>query len=175
MIGDPDKRPPYRGHWYTYSKNGFGIEEFLKFCEAAGFKPAFAINIEEVPDDVADMIEYLNGKPDTEWGRKRAENGYPEPYGVEYIGIGNEEVLFNGDRADEYAHYVERFLLLHDAIKSKDKSVKLVSTAWWRPDLPNMEWVFKALDGKADYWDYHPWADDVNSGRIVESELLRMQ
>ena len=46
------------------------------------------------------MIEYLNGPVTSEWGRRRAENGHPEPYGVKYIGIGNEEVLFNGDRAD---------------------------------------------------------------------------
>lgn len=95
------------------------------------------------------MIEYLNGPVTSEWGRRRAENGHPEPYGVKYIGIGNEEVLFNGDRADEYDHYVERFNLLHDAIKGKDPSVKLISTAWWRADSPSMERTFRALDGKA--------------------------
>lgn len=175
MIGDPDKRPPYTGHWYRYSTNGFGIEDFLKVCEAAGFTPSFAVNIEEDPQDMADMIEYLNGSVTSEWGGKRAENGHPEPYGIKYIGIGNEEVLFNGDRADEYDHYVERFNLLYDAIKSKDPSVSLVSTAWWRPDSPNMERVFKALDGKAEYWDYHPWADQLSSGREVETELRRMK
>ncbi len=175
MIGDPDKRPPYRGHWYPYSTNGFGIEDFLKFCEAAGFTAAFAINIEETPEDVADMIEYLNGPATSEWGKKRAENGHPEPYGVKYIGIGNEEVLFNGDRADEYDHYIERFNLLHDAIKSKDPSVKLVCTAWWRPDSPSIEKVFRAMDGKADYWDYHPWADQPNAGKQVERELRQMK
>ena len=175
MIGDPDTRPPYTGHWYRYSTNGFGIEDFLKVSEAAGFTPAFAVNIEEDPRDMADMIEYLNGPATSEWGGKRAANGHPEPYGVKYIGIGNEEVLFNGDRADEYDHYVERFNLLYDAIKSKDPSVSLISTAWWRPDSPNMERVFKALDGKADYWDYHPWADQLSSGREVETELRRMK
>lgn len=67
------------------------------------------------------MIEYLNGPVTSEWGRRRAENGHPEPYGVKYIGIGNEEVLFNGDRADEYDHYVERFNLLHDATRAKTR------------------------------------------------------
>lgn len=175
MMGDPDKRPPYRGHWYRYSTNGFGIEDFLKFCEAAGFKASFAVNIEETPEDMADMIEYLNGPVTSEWGKIRAQNGHPEPYKIEYIGIGNEEVLFNGDRADEYDHYIERFNLLHDAIKSKDPSVKLVCTAWWRPDSPNIERVFKAMDGKADYWDYHPWADELTSGKSVESELKQMK
>ena len=175
MIGDPDKRPPYLGHWYRYSTNGFGIEDFLRFSEAAGFTAAFAVNIEETPEDMADMIEYLNGPATSQWGKIRAQNGHPQPYGVKYIGIGNEEILFNGDRADEYDHYIERFLLLHKAIKSKDPSVKLVNTAWWRPESPNVERVFKALDGKADYWDYHPWADALTSGVTVATELEQMK
>lgn len=175
MIGDPDRRPPYRGHWYTYSTNGFGIEEFVKFCEAANFTAAFAVNIEEDPQDMADMVEYLTGATTSEWGKKRAENGHPAPYRIEYIGIGNEEVLFHGDNAEEYDHYIKRFHLLHDAIKSKNPSIKLVNTAWWRPESPSIEKVFRALDGKADYWDYHPWADQLTSGKEVEAELRRMK
>lgn len=175
MIGDPDRRPPYQGHWYPYSTNGFGIEDFLKFCEAAGFTASFAINIEESAQDAADMIEYLNGPVSSVWGKKRAENGHPEPYHIKYVEIGNEEVLFHGDQAEEYAHYIARFNLLHDAIKGKDPKVSLISSAWWRPESPNMEGVFKALDGKADFWDYHPWADSLSSGREVETELRKMQ
>ncbi len=175
MIGDSDQRPPYKGHWYTYSTNGFGIEDFLKFCEASGFTPAFAVNIEETPQDMSDMIEYLNGSVTSQWGKKRADNGHPKPYGIKYIGIGNEEVLFNGDRADEYDHYIERFNLLHDAMKAKDPSISLVNTAWWRPESPNIEKVFRALDGKADYWDFHPWADQLTSGKEVEAELVKMK
>ncbi len=175
MIGDPDKRPPYTGTWYQYSTNGFGIEDFLRFCEAAGFTPAFAINIEESPEDMADMIEYLNGLVTSAWGKKRAENGHPAPYNVKYIGIGNEEVLPGGDRAEGYDHYIERFNLLHDAMKGKDPSLSLINAAWWRPESPNMERVFKALDGKAGYWDYHPWTDQLTTGKEVEQELKRMQ
>lgn len=175
MIGDPDRRPPYAGTWYRYSTNGFGIEDFLKFSEAAGFVPAFAINIEETPEDMADMIEYLNGSVTSVWGKKRAENGHPEPYHVKYIGIGNEEVLPDGDKVEAYDHYIERFNLLYDAMKSKDPSLSLINAAWWRPESPNMERVFKALDGKADYWDYHPWTDQLSSGKDVEKELNQMQ
>lgn len=75
MIGDPDRRPPYRGHWNPYSTNGFGIEDFLKFTEAAGFTAAFAINIEETPEDVADMVEYLNGAVTTKWGKNVRKTG----------------------------------------------------------------------------------------------------
>ena len=174
MIGDPDKRPPYKGHWNPYSTNGFGIEEFLKFCEAAGFQAAFAVNIEETPEDIADMVEYLNGPVSSKWGKKRAENGHPETYAVKYIEIGNEEVI-HADDADGYRHYIDRFNLLYEAIKSKDASVDVINAAWWRPDSPNMEMVFKALNGKSPYWDYHPWADDLTTGMNVAKELEKMQ
>jgi alpha-L-arabinofuranosidase len=174
MIGDPDTRPPYRGHWYPFSTNGFGIEDFLKFCEAAGFEPAFAINIEETAEDAADMIEYLNGDISTVWGAKRAENGHPEPYNLKYIEIGNEEVI-DADIAAGYEHYVERFLELYDAMIVKDPGLVFINSAWWRPESPNMRTVFTALNGKAAYWDFHPWTDDANAGQQVENDLKQMK
>ena len=142
MIGDPDKRPPYRGNWYPYSTNGFGIEDFLKFCEAARIEPAFAINIEETPQDAADLVDYLNGPVTTAWGRKRAENGHPQPYKVHYIEIGNEEVIGADDPA-AYAHYAARFRALYAAMHPRDPGLRLVCAAWWRPDSPNVKAVFR--------------------------------
>src|ERR1017187_4874718 len=46
MIGPPDHRPPYKGTWYPYSSNGWGIPDFLNFCEAAGFLGIPAVNID---------------------------------------------------------------------------------------------------------------------------------
>lgn len=174
MTGDPDKRPPYKGTWYPYSTNAFGIEEFLKFCEAANFEPAFAINIEESPETVYDMVRYLNDDAGTKQGKRRADNGHPEPYHVKYIEIGNEEVIQADDRG-QYDHYIKRFLLLHQAIRRADPSVQLINAAWWRPESSNMERIFHALDGKAAYWDLHVWADDPASGKKVDSLLGQMQ
>lgn len=175
MIGNPDKRPPYRGHWNWYTTNGFGIEEFLKFCEATSIEPSFAINIYETPEDVADMVEYLNGDASTPWGAKRAKNGHPKPYNVKYIEIGNEEVIFNGDSKQAYEEYVTRFKLLHQAMKQKDSSLKFIHAAWWRPGSPNMEYVFKELNGKADYWDLHVGGDDPRTGLDTDKQLTEMQ
>ena len=102
MIGERDKRPPYTGHWNEYTSDGFGIEDFLRFAEAAHITPLFAINIEENPQDMADMIEYLNGDTSTTWGKQRVANGHPKPYSAKYIEIGNEEVLFEGDDVATY-------------------------------------------------------------------------
>jgi alpha-L-arabinofuranosidase len=174
MIGDPDKRPPYKGNWNPYSSNGFGIEDYLKFCEAAKFQAAFAINIEETPEDAADMIEYLNGPVTSTWGKKRAENGHPKPFNLKFLEIGNEEVI-NSDDIEGYKHYIKRFNLLYDAIISKDPSIVFINAAWWRPESSNMEMIFKALNGKASYWDYHFWADELNAGKIAEKGLKQMQ
>lgn len=121
MIGDRDKRPQYQGWWYPQSSNGFGIEEFVQFCEAAHIEPAFAINIEETPEDAADLVEYLNGPITSAWGAKRAANGHPKPYHVRYIEIGNEEAI--SENRAEYAHYLERFQLLYAALRPRDPNV----------------------------------------------------
>ncbi|MHA4896686.1 beta-L-arabinofuranosidase domain-containing protein [Pedobacter sp. PWIIR3] len=174
MIGDPDLRPPYRGHWNHYTTNGFGIEEFLQFCEATNITPCFAVNIYETPQDMADMVEYLNGDVSTVWGAKRAKNGHAKPYGVKYIEIGNEEVIFNGDSKKAYEEYVSNFESLHKAMIAKDSSLKFIQAAWWRPESPNMEYVFKALNGKADYWDLHVGGDDPLSGIETDKQLSLM-
>ncbi|MFT3703419.1 MAG: DUF1080 domain-containing protein [Agriterribacter sp.] len=175
MIGPRADRSPYTGHWNEYSSNGFGIEDFLQFCEAANFAAAFAVNIEESAADASDMVEYLNGDTTTVWGKKRAAYGHPKPYDVKYIEIGNEEVLFEGDDENISDHYIDRFLDLYKAIHDKDPSIKLVCSAWWRPESLNTKKIFKALDGKAAYWDYHVSADYENAGIDVDQNLTRMQ
>lgn len=174
MIGAPDKRPPYKGNWYPYSTNGFGIEEFVRFCEAAKIEAAFAVNIEETPQDMADMVDYLNDPVTTPWGKRRAQNGHAAPYHVRWIEIGNEEVL-GGDNAAEYDHYIQRFSLLEAAIHAKDPKIQLVCAAWWRPDSANVERVFKAFNGKAAFWDLHVGGDDPRAGEGVDRDLTQMQ
>lgn len=112
MIGDRDRRPPYRGTWYRYSTNGWGISDFLNFCEAAGFLPIPAFNINETPGDMADFIEYANGPADSPWGARRAADGHPAPYRLTHIELGNEE------RVD--ATYAGKFESLARAIWAKD-------------------------------------------------------
>ncbi len=58
-------------------------------AEGPGFHGGLCVNIEETPQDMADMIEYLNG-PVTSEAPACRETATPEPYGVKYIGIGNE-------------------------------------------------------------------------------------
>ncbi|HLK59701.1 MAG TPA: family 16 glycoside hydrolase [Chthonomonadaceae bacterium] len=173
MIGDRDHRPQYLGTWYPHSTDGFGIEEFLQFCEAAHIEPAFAINIEETPQDAADLVEYLNGPVSSPWGARRAANGHPKPYHVHTIEIGNEEAI-GGDQR-EYAHYLERFKLLEPTMHAKDPKLQLVIAAWWRPDEPLCKQIVQELSGKAALWDVHVGGDGLQDGETVDRDLTQMQ
>jgi len=174
MTGERSRRPPYKGFWYPYSSNGFGIAEFLQFCEAAHFEPAVAINAEDSAGDIANMVEYLTGDPASAGGRKRALAGHIQPYKLRYIEIGNEEVIW-GDKRDDYERYAERFNILYKAIHSRNPGLQLICAAWWRPESPNMEPLFNAINGKAAFWDLHVDADNADAGKTVDKNLQDMQ
>lgn len=118
MIGPREQRPPYAGWWYPHSSNGWGIMDFLNFCEAAGFLGIPDVNMGETPQDMADFIEYVNGPAQSEWGRRRAADGHPAPYRLKYLQLGNEERV-NDD-------YWQKFKPMAEAIWAKDAGIILV-------------------------------------------------
>jgi hypothetical protein len=118
MIGPRDLRPPYTGTWYPYSSDGWGIPDFLNFCDAAGFLGVPDFNINETPQDMADFMQYANGSTNTAWGAQRAADGHPQPYGLKYLELGNEE------RVD--STYYQKFQALAQAIWAADTNITLV-------------------------------------------------
>jgi alpha-L-arabinofuranosidase len=118
MIGPRDRRAPYEGTWYPYSSDGWGIFDFLNLCEASGITGIPDLNINESPNDMADFMDYLNGTPDSEWGKKRVADGHLEPYHLKYIELGNEE------RVDD--NYFKKFKAIAEVIWAKDPAVILI-------------------------------------------------
>jgi hypothetical protein len=118
MIGPRALRPPYQGHWYPYSSDGWAIFDFLNFCEAAGIPGIPDLDINELPQDMADFMDYVNGGPDTEWGGKRVADGHSAPYRLKYLELGNEERVDDG--------YFEKFKAIAEVIWNKDPSIILI-------------------------------------------------
>lgn len=118
MTGPCDRRPPYAGTWYRYSSDGWGIPDFLNLCEAAGFLGVPDLNINETPQDMADFIDYVNGSTNSAWGAQRLADGHPQPYGLKYIELGNEE------RVDDA--YFRKFKPLAEAIWARDPGIIIV-------------------------------------------------
>lgn len=107
-IGPVWERKPHWNLWGYMMSNGLGYHEYLQLCEDMGIDAMYVFNcgmtcqgrcpdhfddelIEEFYLDAVHAIEYAIAPADTEWGRKRAENGHPEPFTVlKYLEIGNE-------------------------------------------------------------------------------------
>ncbi len=118
MIGPRELRLPYNGLWYPYSSDGWGIPDFLNFCDVTGIPGIPDFNINETPQDMVNFLEYANGPTNTTWGAKRMADGHPQPYNVTHIELGNEE------RVDDT--YYQKFQALARAIWAHDTNITLV-------------------------------------------------
>ena len=129
----------YKHYNQTY---GLGFYEYFILCEYLGAKPlpvlscglgcqyqgkdALDTDSEELREyigDALDLIEFANGGADTKWGSVRASMGHPEPFGLELVGIGNEQ--WETETNDFHRKY-EAF---ERAIHEKYPQIKLVGTA----------------------------------------------
>lgn len=85
----------------------FGLTEVGDFAEEMGSELVYVYGFGRgSAQDAADLIEYLNApvglNPNggIDWAAVRAENGHPEPYGVRYFEIGNENQQAYGQAGD---------------------------------------------------------------------------
>lgn len=84
---------------FTAYIEGLGMntrEDFEAYLDTIALRPGTA-EWDAYVQDILDLIEYANGDTTTEWGALRAQNGHPASFGLEYIGLGNEnwgEVYF---------------------------------------------------------------------------------
>jgi alpha-N-arabinofuranosidase len=72
--------------------------------------------------DALNEIEYVIGDTSTKWGARRAADGHPAPFKLNYVEIGNE------DWFDESGSYDGRFAQFYDAIKAKYPQLQCIST-----------------------------------------------
>ncbi|HEY1923030.1 MAG TPA: alpha-L-arabinofuranosidase C-terminal domain-containing protein [Tepidisphaeraceae bacterium] len=132
-IGPVEKRSAQNSTWH-YTSNGFGLMEFLLTCEDLHAQPILAIydgtsirqsvppgpTLQTYIQDALDEIEYVTGDKSTVWGARRAADGHPDPFNLQFVQIGNNEQLYNKGTYDA------RFTQFHDAIKAKYPSLGLI-------------------------------------------------
>jgi len=127
-IGPVDRRPARLNRaWMAYTANDVGVDEYLKLCNKVGAEPYICVNVGTgTPEEAAALVEYVNGAPDTRWGRVRAENGHSDPYRAKVWNVGNEEWLptLGGTKGSLYA---KRFDAYAKAMRAVDSSIELVA------------------------------------------------
>ena len=155
-IGPIEER---EGHWnvnWGYrTSDGLGYHEYLQLAEDLGAKPLYVVNvgiwhggmtpydsIQPWIDECMNALEYANGPVTSKYGAMRAKNGHPEPFGIEYLEIGNENN--QPDPRQQSDHYYERYNQFYKAIRAKYPEMKIIGNvvAWgddnpkWNSTLP---------------------------------------
>ena len=109
------KNRPTRPQWWTrydgrYESNEFGTHEFFEFCELIGAKSYLALNVTSItPMQARDWLDYcLSPRGSTTLALEREANGHPEPFKIDYIGIGNENWGGGGNMTPEYYSLIFR-------------------------------------------------------------------
>lgn len=143
-IGPVEHRRQQHNLWGYHQTAGLGYFEYFQFCEDIGAMPLPVVpaavscqnsghtggtgqqcvhldDMDAYIQDVLNLIEWANGPADSTWGAKRAAAGRPEPFGLKYLGVGNEDHITDG--------FEERFRLLHDALRARHPEIVVIGTS----------------------------------------------
>ena len=146
-IGDVSQRPGHRSPWGYWSTDGFGLLEFLEWCEDLHMEPVLAVyggfslrqqrvdpgaNLVPYVQDALDEIEYVTGGAHTKWGGQRLKDGHPEPFPLRFVEIGNEDFF------DRSGSYNGRFAQFYDAIKAKYPDLQIMATTAVTSRVPDL-------------------------------------
>ncbi len=158
-IGPVEQRRGQRNLWGYHQSVGLGYFEYFQFCEDIGAAPLPVLpaavscqnsdyspghgqqclplaDLDAYIQDVLDLIEWANGPVTSAWGAKRAAAGHPAPFGLKYLGIGNEDAITPG--------FEERFQRIHAVLRAKHPEIVVIGTAGPFPDGDDFErgWKF---------------------------------
>lgn len=147
---------------------GIGFYEYFLLCEYIGAKAVPVVNVGlacqyqseelvsvdapefwEYIQDALDLVEFANGDVTTTWGALRAEMGHPEPFGLEFIGIGNEQ--WETEKVD----FFRRYTIFEEEIHKRYPEIKLIGSAGpdVRTERYDAAWKFyrEAVKEKKDF------------------------
>jgi alpha-L-arabinofuranosidase len=136
--------------------NTFGTHEFMDFAKQIGAEAYLSVNVGSgTPHEAADWFEYLTTNQPTTLAKQRAANGHPEPYGISFVGIGNESWGCGGSMTPEeyaaqlriYARYTRNYNADHPMLK--------IAVGPDSADTGYTEAVMKA-------WKERNWSWDIN-------------
>ncbi|BFM09759.1 alpha-N-arabinofuranosidase [Halioxenophilus aromaticivorans] len=104
-IGPRQQRPVRKNNWWggTPEDNAFGTHEFFDFVEQIGADAYVSVNVaSSTPTQMREWIEYMTSTGQDTLANERRSNGREQPFGVPFIGIGNESWGCGGNMTPEY-------------------------------------------------------------------------
>ena len=150
--------------WRVEEPNTFGTDEYVKWCRKVGCEPYICTNAGTgSPEEMSDWVEYCNGTVGR-FARMRAANGSPEPFGIKFWSVGNENWgawEIGGKTSAEWGSFV---LESAKMMRATDGRVTLLAAATTEPGwtLPLLRRTGHLIDEvsvhKYDDWS---WSKDV--------------
>ncbi|KAH7113986.1 glycoside hydrolase superfamily [Dactylonectria estremocensis] len=137
-IGDLKDRPGMLGVWGDINTDGFGLLEQMQMAQDLNLTVILGVHaglylngdvvsqnqLQPFVDLAMNELEFLIGDKSTANGAKRAALGYPSPFKLGWVEIGNEDYLNNG----RSSYYSYRFMALYNAIRGKYPNMNIIST-----------------------------------------------
>jgi alpha-N-arabinofuranosidase len=138
--------------WGGYSDYyGFGTDEYMELTRQLGTDPLIVLPAPDTEDaSVAyamDWVHYLNDPATTRWGRMRAGNGHPAPYGVRLFQIDNEP-MNNGFTPERYAAIVNLY-----GSRLRQIAPEAIIIACGQKRSNDMAWSEKVIDLAGENFD----------------------
>jgi len=167
-IGPREQRRQLKNTWGYHQSMGLGYYEYFQLCEDLNMAPLPILpcgvscqgtnggwnmwptqaqdvcpmsDMDEWVQDALDLIEWANGDPATsKWAKMRADQGHPKPFGLKYLGIGNEEKIS--------PEFNERFKYMYEKVSKAHPEIVIVGTAGpgSHPKNPDYEAGWKLAD-----------------------------
>jgi len=146
-VGPPHTRREQSNIWNYHQSVGLGYYEYFQFCEDIGAVPVpvvpagvccqnteakwtgaweqgqCGLPLDAMPayiQEVLDLIEWANGPADSTWGALRAAEGHPAPFGLRYLGVGNEDKIT--------PVFCERFRMIFEAVRARHPEITVIGT-----------------------------------------------
>ena len=197
-IGPRDERPIWVNMSWDDDPEpaDFGTIEFLEFCRLVGAEPNIVVNAEgrgvtvveaarlraqgrdirtesrpATAQEAADWVEYVNGAPDSRFGRLRVRDGHAEPFGVAYWEIGNEiwgDWVRGHTDAASYAAAARRYIR---AMKDVDPSIKIIAVGDEDPEWNRT--VLEEIGGEIDMLAIHHYRPKETDPQGFEALMAR--
>ena len=150
-------------HWGgVVEDNSFGTHEFMELCRQLGCETYVNGNVGSgTVQEMSEWVEYMTFEGVSPMADLRAKNGHPEPWKVDFFGVGNENWGCGGNMTPEYYGNLYRRYQTYVRQYNADQPITRIACG---PNSGDTEWtkgLLKTLFRNSEP-QWHGFADGMS-------------
>ena len=143
--------------------NTFGTHEFMDFLDQIDAQAYVSVNVGSgTPREAAEWLEYMTTAQPTTLAKERAANGHPAPYGVAFLGVGNESWDCGGNMTPDYylsqLKIYSRFVRNFNPEQQEKQQMLKIAVGPGGGEPRWTEWTEAIMKA----YQHHTWSWDIN-------------